>query len=104
MLFDCTAHDSRLTITILRQLTSLDSATRSATSKRVLPSPVRRAVIEPPWRSTIDLTIHSPRPRPPGSGSCSAPAIEAIEDRTVLDLGHARAFVLDPDRHALALR
>src|SRR5262245_62087412 len=48
-------------------------STGSVTLKRVRPSAVRTAVISPPWRSTMDLTIHNPRPSPPGSGSMSLP-------------------------------
>ena len=47
-------------------------AVGSATSKRDHPSSVRVAATRPPWRSTIDFTIHKPSPSPLGSGSCSA--------------------------------
>src|SRR5690606_2432250 len=54
---------------------------------------------------TIDDRFHDPQSQAQsaGLGLLLRTAIEAFEDRTALDLGHARAFVLDPDRHLVLL-
>src|SRR6185437_1784477 len=49
------------------------TSTGSTILNRVRPSSVRSTPIVPPCRSTMERTIQSPNPSPPGSGSRSGP-------------------------------
>ena len=51
-----------------------------------------------------DFTIHRSQTEAARLGFLVGTAIETIEDRTALDLRHARAFVLDPGRDACRRR